>query len=103
MSHHSFRFEYPHKEIPLILKSVYKEDLYFGADLFESRKMKIIMARYRCQNNFHTLPGRISVSLFPFEWDRITRRFRIRMDGKVDVQLNTLEEMIVNQAFFERV
>lgn len=102
MVHHAARLEYPHAEIPLILRSSYKANVYYGVDLFESRRMKIILAKYGCRHSLHTLPGHVVAELHPFEWDRLNQCYRIRMDKKTAVHLNTLEEMIVNYPIFQK-
>ena len=100
MAHHSIKLEYPHDQIPLVLRSSYKEDTYYGVDHFESKKIKIVQAKYGCRHSFHTLPGKLTASLHPFTWDRLERCFRIELDQKETVHLNTLEEAIMHYQGF---
>lgn len=95
------RLEYPYMEIPLILKSSYKEDTYYGVDRFESKKLKIILNKYGCRKSFHSLPGSVTVTVFPFVWDRIKQCFRIELAKKMNVQLNTLEGAIMHYPIIE--
>ena len=90
------RFEYPHDQIYLILRNSYKDDEYFGVDKFESRRLKIIMAKYGCRHSFHTLPGQLTADMHPFTWDKLGQCFRIEMEKTIHVHLNNLEEAIVN-------
>lgn len=101
MAHYTARLDYPRSEIPIVLRSSYMDDTYYGVDLFESKRMKIILAKYGCRHSFHSLPGHVTANLYPFVWDRLKQHFRIRMDEKISVHLNTLEEMIVNYQVFE--
>ena len=95
------RFEYPQSEIPLILRSSFQDDMFYGVDILESRKMKIILAKYGCRHSFHTLPGKVTLTLHPFVWDRIKQVFRIELNRKVPIQLNTLEEAVINYPIFD--
>jgi hypothetical protein len=95
------KLEYPQDNIPLILQSSYCEDEFYGVDRFESKRMRIILAKYGCRHCFHTLPSHVTSELHPFAWDKPGQCFRIRMDHKVTVHLNTLEEAIVNHPIFE--
>jgi hypothetical protein len=101
MSPFAARFEYPQSEIPLILRSSFQDDMYYGVDILESRKMKIILAKYGSRHSFHSLPGKVSLNLHPFVWDRLKQVFRIELTRKVPIQLNTLEEAIINHPIFE--
>lgn len=101
MSQHAVRFEYPHDQIYLILRNSYQEEAYFGVDKFESKRLKIILAKYGCRHSFHTLPGQLTVDMHPFTWDRLGQCFRIELDKKVPVHLNTLEEAVVNYHAFD--
>ena len=98
----SVRFEYPIREIALILRNSYQEDAYYGVDLFESRRLKIVLAKYGCRQNFHTLPGKVMANLHPFTWDHTKQVFRIDMNRKIAIQLNTLETAVVNHPIFEQ-
>lgn len=101
MSRHAVKFEYPHDEIFLILRNSYNEDEYYGVDKFESKRLKIILAKYGCRHSFHTLPGQLIADMHPFSWDKISQCYRIEMDKKVPVHLNTLEEAIVHYHILE--
>ena len=101
MSRHAVRFEYPHDEIQLILRNSYKENEYFGLDKFETKKLRIVLAKYGCRHSFHTLPGQLMADMHPFAWDKLSQCFRIEMDNKVSVHLNTLEEKIVHYHILE--
>ncbi len=97
---HRVQFDYPHSDYPLILRSSYQDDTYYGVDLFESRRIKIILRKYGCRRSFHTLPGRVTANLNPFVWDKHHQRFRIDLFQKIEVHLNTLEEAVVNYSIF---
>jgi hypothetical protein len=102
MSRHAVKFEYPHKEIFMILRNSYKENEYYGVDKFESKRLKIILAKYGCRHSYHTLPGKLTSTMHPFSWDKLSQCFRIEMDKKVPVHLNTLEEAVVHHHYFEK-
>ncbi|MBN1949712.1 MAG: hypothetical protein JW801_00820 [Bacteroidales bacterium] len=101
MVHRAVRLVYPHADIPLVLRSSYEDDTYYGVDTFESRRMKIILSKYGCRHSLHTLPGHVTGNLYPFKWDRLQQCYQILMDKKVPVRLNTLEEMIVNYQIYQ--
>jgi hypothetical protein len=101
MSRSAVKFEYPHDEIILILRNSYKEDEYYGVDKLESKRLKIILAKYGCRHSYHTLPGQLTSDIHPFTWDRLSQCFRIEMDIKVPVHLNTLEEAVVHYHIIE--
>jgi hypothetical protein len=101
MSRLTAKFEFSHKQIPLVLQSSYAENTFYGVDSFESKRMRIVMAKYGSRHCFHTLPGHITAELHPFVWDKLKQCFRIQMDRKVKVRLNALEEAIVNHPIFE--
>jgi len=101
MSRHAAKFEYPNNEIKLVLRNSYIEDEYYGVDTFESKRLKIVLAKYGCRHSFHTLPGHITAELYPFVWNKPGQYFRIQMNHKVTVHLNSLEESIVNYPIFE--
>jgi hypothetical protein len=101
MSRHAVKFEYPHDQIYIILRDSYKEDIYYGIDKFESKRLKIILAKYGCRHSFHTLPGHLTAEMHPFKWNNISRCFNIEMGKKNSVHLNTLEEAIVHHHMFE--
>lgn len=101
MTPHPVKLEYPNTEIPLVLRSTYKENTYYGVDQLERKKLKIVMRKFGCRRNFHSLPGRVIASLYPFVWDRLQQCYRIQLDKKVSVLLNTLEEAVVNHPIFE--
>ncbi|MBN2522505.1 MAG: hypothetical protein JXB24_04490 [Bacteroidales bacterium] len=96
MSTYSAKFEYPYDQIPLILQNSYKENEFYAVDEFESKKLKIILAKYGCRHCFHTLPGHLHANLFPFLWDKLKQCYRADMQNPVSVQLNLLEEAVVN-------
>ena len=102
MSRHAVKFEYPHDEIYLILRNSFKEEEYFGVDKFESKRLKIILAKYGCHHSFHTLPGHLIADMHPFTWDRLGQCFRIEMDKSVPIHLNILEEAVVNYHVLEK-
>ncbi len=101
MSQHNAKFVYPQSEIKFVLRNSYIEDEYFGVDNFESKRLKIVLAKYGCRRSFHTLPGHITAELHPFVWNKLGQCFRIQMNTKVSVHLNSLEEAIVNYSIFE--
>lgn len=101
MSQHNAKFEYPQTEIKLVLRNSYIEDEYYGVDVYESKRLKIILARYGCRRSFHTLPGHITADLYPFIWKRLEQFFCIQMHKKITVHLNSLEEAIVGHSIFE--
>lgn len=95
MSRYNAKLDFP-KNYLLIFQSSYNEDEFYGLDEFESRKLKIIQAKYGCHHCFHTLPDNVTLDLHPFVWNRETQSFTPILDNKVTVQLNTLEESIIN-------
>lgn len=101
MTRHAAKFEYPHDQIYLILRNSYKEEEYFGLDKFESKRLKIILAKYGCRHSFHTLPGQLTAQMHPFTWDKLSQCYRIELDKKVPVHLNVLEEAVVHYHIFE--
>lgn len=94
MSSHNAHFKYLSKDYQLVLRSSYNEDEFYGVDEFESKKLKIIQARYSCRHFFHTLPDNVTLDLHKFTWNAEHNSFEAEK-RKVVVQLNTLEEAIV--------
>ncbi len=95
------KFDYPHDQIALILQNSYTENEFYGVDKFESKRMRIILAKHGCRHCFHTLPGHVTSELYTFAWNNLEQCFKIQMDHKIKVHLNTLEEAIVNHPIFE--
>lgn len=95
MSRYNAKLIYPHERFRVILQSSEHVDEFYGLDELESRKLKIIQAKYGCRHCFHTLPENVSLNLNKFRWDEENQYFQIDSDKKVSVQLNTLEETIV--------
>jgi hypothetical protein len=95
------KLEYPINRIPLILQNSYVADEYFGVDNYERKRLRIVMAKYGCRHCFHNLPGHVAAELHPFVWDQLEQCFRIQLERKVKVHLNTLEEAIVTHPIFE--
>ena len=87
------RFDFPPGEIKLILKSSFHQDSYYGVDTFESKRLKILMAKYGVRKGFHSLPGHLTATLHPFTWNRLKQNFKVDMNRKVSIQINTLEEV----------
>jgi hypothetical protein len=91
----SAKFDYPHEMIHLILRNSYDKDKFYGADKFESKRIKILMSKYKSGKDYHALPGHLTVNLYPFTWDRIKQSFRMDDTRLVPVQLNTLEHFVI--------
>lgn len=94
------KFDYPHDLIHVILRSSLKENVFFGVDKFESKRIRILLAKHGTRNEFHTLPGHLTANLYPFIRDRIRQTYRLDENRLVPVQLNTLEEVIVLKPVF---
>lgn len=98
----NLRFEYAHQVIPIILKSSSHADIYYGMDELEMKKIKIVLAKYSSHTDFLSLPNKVTVGLHPFKWNQMGQSYRIDMDKKVSVQLNTLVEVVANQPIFSQ-
>jgi hypothetical protein len=92
---HPAKFDFTRGEIELILRNSYQENMYYGVDKFESKRLKILMAKFGCRHTYHTLPGHLTATFYPFSWDRLKQCFRMDTRQKVTAQLNTLEEVVV--------
>jgi hypothetical protein len=86
---------YPRDRYRLILQSSDNIDEFYGLDELESKKLKIIQAKYGCRHCFHTLPESVSLNLNKFLWNEECQCFQIDTEKKVSVQLNTLVETII--------
>lgn len=95
MSPQTAKFDFPGEEIQYILRNSYSDKAFYAVDKFESKRLKILMAKYGCRNSLHTLPGHLTANFFPFIWDRIKQCYRMDDERKVTVQLNTLEEAVI--------
>jgi hypothetical protein len=92
---HIAQFDYP-KEYKMILRDSYQEDTYYGLDDFDCKYLRIIQAKFGCQNSFHTIPDRVKMELAPFEWSKIREKFVLREKKRKAVQLNRLENMVIS-------
>ena len=95
---HIAQFDHP-KEYKMILRDSYKEDVYYGLDEFDCKYLKIVQAKFGCQNSFHTIPDRVKMELSPFEWSKIREKFVLRDRKRIPVQLNQLENMVISYTF----
>jgi hypothetical protein len=95
MNRYNAKLVYPHERFRIILQNSETIDEFYGMDELESKKLKIIQAKYGCRHCFHTLPDNVSLNLHKFIWNEECQCFQIDADRKVSVQLNLLEENIV--------
>ena len=96
MSQKATKFIFPHDKIRLVLRNSYKENEFFGVDMFESKRIHIILAKYKSHHSFHQLSGKLTAYMHPFTWDKLSQCYRIEMDKKVLIQMNKLEEAFVH-------
>ncbi len=96
MTHYSARLIYPKQEFRIILQSSVKSNEYFGVDDLERKKLKIIQAKYGCRHCYHNIPPHVTLDLNKFNWNPKKACFEIDYNTKVQIQLNTLEECIVD-------
>jgi len=92
------RFDHP-KEIKMILRDSFKENVYYGLDDFDCKYLKIVQAKFGCLNSFHTIPDRVKMEMTPFEWNKKKQKFVLDDNKHQVVQLNRLENMIVSYSF----
>jgi hypothetical protein len=88
-------FDQP-KEIKIILRDSYQDNLYYGLDEFDCKYLKIIQSKFGCLNSFHTIPDRVKMEMTPYEWSEKLNKFILADKKSYVVQLNNLEVMIVN-------
>ena len=98
MTGHNAKLVYPHERFRLILQNSDNVDEFYGVDELESRKLKIIQAKYGCRHCFHILPDSVTLNLNTFVWMEDSKCFQIDTSQKISVQLNSLEEAIVEYA-----
>lgn len=87
------RFDHP-EEYKVILRDSFKENTYYGIDNFDSKVLKIIQAKFGCQNSFHTIPVRVKMEMAPYEWNEKKQKFVLNENKRYPVQLNQLELMV---------
>ena len=67
-------FDHP-KNYRVILRHSYQEDTYFGLDDFDARYLKIIQAKFGCNNSFHTIPDRVKMEMTCYDWNEEKNKF----------------------------
>ena len=95
---HIANFEKP-PEYKMILRDSFSENVYYGLDDFDSRYLKIIQAKFGCQNSFHTIPDRVKMEMALFEWNDKQQKFVLNDNKRMPIQLNKLEIMVVSHAY----
>src|SRR5512147_1168409 len=80
----------------MILRDSFKENTYYGLDDFDCKYLKILQAKFGCQNSFHTIPERVKMEMAPFEWSDKQQKFVLNEYKRLPVQLNLLDVMIVS-------
>lgn len=99
MGKHDAKLVYPHERYHVILHSSEGIDEFYALDTLESKRLKIIQAKYGCRHCFHTLPDSVKLNLNRFIWNEECQCFQVDSDRKVSVQLNSLEEAIVEYVY----
>lgn len=89
------QFDYP-ESCKMILRDSFKENVYYGLDEFDCKYLRILQAKFGCQNSFHTLPDRVKMEMAPFEWSKIRQKFVLRDKKSKVVQLNQMENMVIS-------
>jgi hypothetical protein len=92
---HIAQFDYP-KEYKMILRDSYQEDTFYGLDDFDCKYLRILQAKFGCQNSFHTVPDRVKMEMAPFEWSKIRQKFVLRERKRQVIQVNRLENMVIS-------
>ena len=88
------QFEHP-QDYKLILRDSYNENVYYGLDDFDSKYLKIVQAKFGCENSFHTIPDRVKMEMAPYEWRDEKQKFVLNENKRGPVQLNRLENMVI--------
>ncbi|MBN2484504.1 MAG: hypothetical protein JXB34_00885 [Bacteroidales bacterium] len=89
------RLVYPKERFHTVLQSSVSVDEFYGLDDLESKKLKIIQAKYGCRHCFHNLPDNVVLNLNKFYWNEELQCFVIDTGKQVSVRLNKLEETIL--------
>ncbi|MGD2035242.1 MAG: hypothetical protein PVF73_09320 [Bacteroidales bacterium] len=90
-------FDHP-EEYKMILRDSFRENTYYGLDDFDCRYLKIIQAKFGCQNSFHTIPDKVKMEMAPFEWNGKKQKFVLNEKKRLAVRLNQLENMIISHS-----
>ncbi|MBN1949987.1 MAG: hypothetical protein JW801_02235 [Bacteroidales bacterium] len=96
--HSLAQFEYP-EECKVVLRDSYENNLFYGLDSFDSKYLKILQAKFGCNNSFHTIPDRVKMEMIPFNWNERKQKFVLDDTQRVIVQVNRLEHMIISYSF----
>jgi hypothetical protein len=94
MSNYSARLVYPKQEFQVILQNSRNSNEFYGVDLFEKKKLNIIMAKYKCRHSYNNLPDHITLDLNRFIWNGKKACYDVDLNSKVTIRLNLLEETI---------
>lgn len=94
MSNYDVSLVYPKDKYHVILQNSTQRDDFYGLDELEYRKLKIILAKFDCKNNYKALPDKVKLNLNKFHWNSMKLCFEINQCQKVSVRLNRLEEII---------
>lgn len=88
---------YPREKYRTILQTVAKNDEFFGLNELESKKLRIILAKYGRKHRFDTIPDYVTLELNRFYWNCAKFCFEINEYQNIRVKLNTLEEIVVEK------
>ncbi len=94
MGNYSARLVYPKQEFQVILQNSKNSNEFYGVDLFEQKKLNIILAKYNCRHSFHSLPDHVTLDLNKFIWNGHKACYDIDKNSKIKIRLNLLEEAI---------
>jgi hypothetical protein len=95
---HIAQFEHP-DDYRIILRDSYKEDVYYGLDEFDCKYLKIVQAKFGCQNSFHTIPDRVRMEMAPYRWSEKKQKFVLDETKRKPIQLNRLENMVISYSY----
>lgn len=89
------QFEHP-RDYKMILRDSFQENVYYGLDDFDCKYLKIVQAKFGCENSFHTIPDRVKMEMAPYEWRDEKQKFVLNENKRGPVQLNQLENMVIS-------
>ncbi|MCG8698225.1 MAG: hypothetical protein MI922_09235 [Bacteroidales bacterium] len=91
----NLQFEQPNY-YKLILRNSYREEVFYGLDDFDCRYLKIIQAKFGCQNSLHTIPDRVKMEMARYVWNDENGKYILDENTRQPVRINQLEFMVVN-------